>query len=669
MGAVYVAEQLSTGRQRALKLMAPELVDNPETRERFVREAKIAAAIESDHVVETVTAGVDDASGAPYLVMELLRGEELADALGRTGPLALVDLKEIFAQIGHALEQAHARGVVHRDLKPENVFLTVSKRRDVAFTAKILDFGIAKLVADGIQKTGTQPLGSPLFMAPEQTDRRGRVCPATDVWALGLMAFYLLTGRSYWLEADGGSLPGLLREICLEPLPLASQRAAELQIDPNVLPHGFDAWFARCVDRNIDARFQEAGAATQAFQHLVGAAASPERRLKLATMNFDNASAPVPQATAATAFFSPEFTSGGSATASGGGTMAAVASTTAAQKPKSFPWAAAVGVAVVATGVGGFLAYKAGGASAPSTARSAAESATSAEPPTGVSASATVGAPPPAGACPEGMLLHPKGTTFMGSRSLPEYAGANVDGLRVTLSAFCIDKTEVTVEAYEKCVQEGDGACERTADDVNYSDKPLTKEQKALYTPFCNARKADRAKHPINCVNYKMAAAYCNWKGLRLPTEAEWEYAARGKGQNDYPWGHEPPDATRLNAAGLEFKLWATEQKLDDPKAMYEADDAFVGTAPVGSFPKGQSSYGVLDLAGNVWEWVSDYYGPYTPIEVTNPKGATSGTERVIRGGSFNGSDPQWANPAWRYKMAPDRYSHVIGFRCAGDAK
>ena len=182
------------------------------------------------------------------------------------GPLPLGDAAEVLAQVGHALEQAHAHGIVHRDLKPENIFLGVSRRRDVPFTAKILDFGIAKLVEDGLKKTGTQPLGTPLFMAPEQTDRKGRICPATDVWALGLIAFRLLTGRDYWLCVDG-SLVQLLREIGIEPMPPASERARELGVTVS-LPGGFDDWFARCVHRDIDARFPEAGAAVRAFQHL-----------------------------------------------------------------------------------------------------------------------------------------------------------------------------------------------------------------------------------------------------------------------------------------------------------------------------------------------------------------------------------------------------------------
>jgi formylglycine-generating enzyme required for sulfatase activity/tRNA A-37 threonylcarbamoyl transferase component Bud32 len=668
MGAVYVAEQISTGKRRALKLMSPDLVGNPEIRERFVREAKVAANIESDHVVETVTAGVDESSGAPYLVMELLRGEELADAAARTGPLPLEDLKEVFTQIGHALEQAHAQGIVHRDLKPENVFLAISKRRDVPFTAKVLDFGIAKLVADGIQKTGTQPLGSPLYMAPEQTDRKGRVCPATDVWALGLMAFFLLTGQSYWVEADGGSLPGLLREICIDPLVPASQRAAELGVDAK-LPLGFDDWFSRCVVRDVDARFPEAGAAMVAFRSLNARDGSTERKLKLLTGLFDDpptgsfvpgteATVLVPEPIELTRLAPPSTT---------GTTGAVSAALPAASRPpnRNVPLAVAGGVGALAliTGLGGAVFWQAkprpSEAPTPGVEASPLGSQPVAAPQPSASSST---AAPASSTCPSGMIEHPKGTTFMGSRSLPDFAGARVDGLKVSLSAFCLDKTEVTTNAYAACVAEG--ACARADDDVNYSSS-MNDRNRELFRSFCNGRKPERGDHPINCVSFKMATTYCSWKGLRLPTEAEWEYAARGKGQNEYPWGMDLPDATRLNAAGSEYKQWGESVSLEVAKTMFEQDDGFVGTAPVGRFPGGASSFGVLDLAGNVWEWVGDWYAPYSPGEVTNPTGPAAGTERVVRGGAFNGWDPSWANPAWRYKLPPERYSHVVGFRCA----
>jgi serine/threonine protein kinase len=277
MGTVFLVEQLSTGKLRALKVMAAGLACDPETRQRFVQEARIGARIDSEHVVEVVTAGVEDATSSPYLVMELLRGEDLGDVLERLGPLALGDCAEVFAQMGHALGRAHAQGIVHRDLKPDNVFLSVSRGRANSgqappYTVKILDFGVAKLT--GGQPMSTRPVGTPSFMAPEQTEAAGEVSPASDVWSLGLMAFAMLTGMPFW-KSDGSSLPQLLREVCIDPLPSAERRAYELGAS-FVLPAGFDAWFARCVDRDPSARFPNAGEAVEAFLALIPETATCE---------------------------------------------------------------------------------------------------------------------------------------------------------------------------------------------------------------------------------------------------------------------------------------------------------------------------------------------------------------------------------------------------------
>ena len=167
MGEVYVAEQLSTGKLRALKVLSSQFGADPQTRERFVREARVGSNIDSDHVVEVVTAGVDEATGFAFLVMELLRGEDLDEIVEKLGRIPLADAVEIFSQVGHALERAHAIGIVHRDIKPANIFLSAPRRRGTAFTAKVLDFGIAKAMVD-TRLTGTEPLGTPLYMAPEQ---------------------------------------------------------------------------------------------------------------------------------------------------------------------------------------------------------------------------------------------------------------------------------------------------------------------------------------------------------------------------------------------------------------------------------------------------------------------------------------------------------------------
>ncbi len=241
MGAVYVVEQLSTGKQRALKVMNPELSQDPATRERFVLEARAASQIDSDHVVEVVRPASTRRPGRSYLVMELLRGEELEDAQARLGPLPVGDVAEVPSQVGHALERAHAMGIVHRDLKPQNIFLAAS-RQGLAFTAKILDFGIAKLVADNKQ-TSTQALGSPLFMSPEQTDSKGRISPATDVWALGLITFSLLTSSAGLRRETESLLRADASEIVVDLIPLASERLGEIGV-ADKLPVGFDAVFA-----------------------------------------------------------------------------------------------------------------------------------------------------------------------------------------------------------------------------------------------------------------------------------------------------------------------------------------------------------------------------------------------------------------------------------------
>ena len=262
MGAVYVAEQLSTGKQRALKTMHPQFVADAGLRERFAQEARIGARIESEHVVDVVAAGIDATTKMPWLAMELLKGETVAEAVARGRIIEPRFASDCLLQLGDALAEAHVAGVVHRDLKPENLFLTTTKRADVPFVLKVLDFGIAKLLSEGA--TGvTATIGTPMWMAPEQTELGAAITPATDIWAFGLIAFFVLTGQSYWhLKLEGRDVSGaaLLRQIVLDRLPLASERAAALGLT-TPLPDRFDAWFARCVARDPAERFADGRAA------------------------------------------------------------------------------------------------------------------------------------------------------------------------------------------------------------------------------------------------------------------------------------------------------------------------------------------------------------------------------------------------------------------------
>jgi serine/threonine protein kinase len=273
MGAVYVAEQLATKKQRALKIMRPELVTSERLRERFIQEAQIGSRVESDHIVDVIDAGIDPATGTPWLAMELLKGRTLADRIEQQGPMRPSVARELFSQLRQAVGAAHDVGIVHRDLKPDNIFLVQSQRDDGAgVKVKVLDFGIAKLVSEATTRS-TGAIGTPLFMPPEQMSPGRSITPAADVWALGLIAFYVLTGRPYWQSGnqENSSAMMLLNEVLNLPIVPPSTRLEELSVEGR-LPAGFDDWFLECVHRVIEDRHANASQSLGALEPLLAAA-------------------------------------------------------------------------------------------------------------------------------------------------------------------------------------------------------------------------------------------------------------------------------------------------------------------------------------------------------------------------------------------------------------
>jgi len=235
----------------------------------------------------------------------------------------------------------------------------------------------------------------------------------------------------------------------------------------------------------------------------------------------------------------------------------------------------------------------------------------------------------PVPACQVGgeMVLVPAGPFWMGCN---EAVDTDCDSdeypyHEVTLSAFCIDRTEVTVEAYAACVDAG--AC------------PTPQ----LESQWCNWG-TNRETHPMNCVHWHEAKSYCAWVEKVLPTEAEWEKAARGTDERVYPWGDDQPTCSWAN-------FWGCTEE---------------ATEPVGAHPSGASFYGALDMAGNVREWVRDWYGTdyYRSSPTRDPRGPTEGFYRVMRGGS-------WINSIERIRASARRggdpwHAHDFhGFRCA----
>jgi len=267
MGAVYEVVHLETERRRALKVMLPHLVESQELRERFRREARVAAQIESEFIVDAFDAGIDEATGMPFLVMELLRGEELGKRLTRVGRFPPGEVLAHLWQTALALDKTHGANIVHRDLKPENLFLC--EREDGPPRIKVLDFGIAKLIAEGgTHANATRSLGTPLYMAPEQFLTDSSVSPASDIYSLGMIAYTLLVGVPYWKEEKRSykNVFAFSAVVMLGPQEPATVRASRWEV---TLPPAFDSWFRRATATAPDARFGTATAAVQALAEVL----------------------------------------------------------------------------------------------------------------------------------------------------------------------------------------------------------------------------------------------------------------------------------------------------------------------------------------------------------------------------------------------------------------
>ncbi len=331
MGAVWLVEHVHTGDQLAMKVMHRTFGDNPEMVERFRREARAAAKIKSEHVVRVTDADVAvELGNTPFMVMEVLEGEDVRRRQRKVGRFTREQTISILWQVARALDRAHGVGIVHRDIKPENLFL--HHREDGVEVVKLLDFGVAKMrddyqsslaISDPNATNAGTLLGTPYFMSPEQV-RNQTITPQTDVWAIGFVAFRMLTGGNYWPSATTAELLGM---ILREPMEAASTKAPQVQ-----LGEAFDAWFARSCDRDPSRRWATVGEQVSALADAFG--------LTLPGSVSLNGQIP--------------------ATSSHSGVLASVVRPNVeGEPPKRSAWAAIIPmVVVVALGVGGFFGWQ-----------------------------------------------------------------------------------------------------------------------------------------------------------------------------------------------------------------------------------------------------------------------------------------------------------------------
>ncbi len=646
MGAVYLARQRSTNRLRAIKVLAGAVVSDPRSRERFAREAMAGSLIASEHVVEVIAAGVDESLGhTPWLAMEYLDGQELTDYVADQSdrvvprPHAHMVLEQVF----HALSAAHRAGVVHRDIKPQNVFLANARMVGVPFVVKVLDFGIAKMVSETHPPSQTTSLGTPGWMAPEQIEQ-GQAAPGADVWALGLLTFYVLTGAKFWPRnnQENVSIQTLLYEMMMAPIPPASERAGEYG-RAHLLPSGFDAWFGTCLVRDPAKRCPDAGAAWATLQGVLGG--SPEGEAAVSTVYMAPSTAgsappagisgtepwspgagpeagpsvPQPAVPTATAPASNTTLSAHGAWSPKTGTDPAVESPSSKRRLVIWSSAGLLGIAAV---VGTVWALRS-------------------EPP----ASPPPKMPDPVRSSPTASSA-PVRTTPPTEIFLPQTA-FSLFGKQVHVGGLLVDRAEVTVGQWQACVDVG--ACDSEVGSVNVPGA-------AAWSVLCNwPRRTERKQHPMNCVSRYQAAAYCKWSGKRLPTGAEWYRAAYVSNGHErrYPWGDDfptPGAAYPVNLCDSECASMLRASRLSKGKEpLAGLADGYADTGPAGSFLGDRTPVGILGMGGNVMEWTSTDHDD---------------GRALCRGGHWLANRPRDASSEAMYAVAPGDRRANLGLRC-----
>jgi formylglycine-generating enzyme required for sulfatase activity/predicted Ser/Thr protein kinase len=594
MGVVYKGHDPSIDRPVALKVLAaePGLQDSEreQRRTRFLREARAAGRLTHPRIVTIYDVGQEQEQA--FLVMEYVEGEPLDRILRRVGALPLARVLAIVDQVADALDYAHAHGIIHRDVKPGNILLSPDDR------VKVTDFGIARL-ADGELTLTQHTPGTPSYMAPEQVSGQP-VDGRSDVFALGALAYELLTGTRAF---PGENLATIVHRIVNEePRPLGETAPG--------LPAGLDPCLRRALAKDPARRYPRAA---DLARDLRRAAAAPA----------------------------------GAVAAGPGPTRAAPAAPTLRLAPRPArrrrPWLvagkAALAVVVLALAI---LGLHGRAARRPAVVRAGAPAALAPreEPQRKVDEARDSVRPGPERARPEPVARvqappnrprrHPDGAPTVeipgGTFLMGDSQGDSNErpAQRVSLSPYRIDQTEVTNAGFARFLREA---------------KPGQLLEDASWRSD-----ARRPNHPVVNVPWGLAVLYCRWAGKRLPTEAEWEFAARGTDGRRYPWG-DTWEAARARSA---------------------EDGHGRGAAAVGSYPGGASPFDVLDMAGNVWEWVSSAYVRYPYLATDGREEFDLERAHVIRGGSWFQS-PWDLRTTKRESAAAGHRSPYIGFRCAAD--
>jgi formylglycine-generating enzyme required for sulfatase activity len=613
MAIVYHAYDPRFNRSVALKILPREFLFEHTFRARFDREARAIAALEHWAIVPVYDYGEED--DQPFLVMRYMPGGSLIERVAG-GRLPLGEVIPIIDRIAAALDFAHRKDVIHRDVKPANILF------DEEDNAYLSDFGIARLTESTMGLTGSGFVGTPTYVAPEMV-RKGGITPLVDVYALGVTLYQVLAGKPPF---EGDTPMGTALAHATEPIPYIGDCCPEL-------PDAVQAVIEGALAKDPADRYPSAGALAAGLREAAAQAPQPEGGSQVNEFEPPAAySPPVPEVTL------PDAPS----------TAARMATPPRPTSPprRGFPvWIAGVLGLVVVAGLAIAFWPRGGG--------TAEEPVAEVEPAVEPTVEEEVTAEPTVEEQPaeEPSFVPALSADDCRSAELPSAActgvGRNAGWIPHTETINGVQMALVPAGCFQMGSEDG-SANEQPIHEVCFEEPfwidvyEVTIGQFADFGGVAEAESGwTESNRPRENISWMESDAFCDLRGARLPTEAEWEYAARGPDNLVFPWGN---DFVAENVVYV--------------------DNAGSETWDVGSKLRGMSWIGAYDLSGNVWEWVNDWYGGYSSARQVNPQGPGSGEKRVQRGGAW-GESMYYVRAAYRGASDPSAAFYNFGFRCA----
>jgi hypothetical protein len=663
MGSVYRCRDTETDVVVAIKVIARHFAADPAALESIRNEARAHMRLRGHPNILTVYA-FEQHEGSWYLVMDYAGGGTLHARLRTAGRLPEAECRRLGAEVASGLHWAHQKKVLHRDIKPANILL------DGAGHAMLADFGIAKVLRDEQESTSTISIaGTPVYMPPEAV-LRGPMNARSDLYSLGCMLYEMATGKRPYQ----GSVDDILRAKALEGILVPDPRVVAPEISED-----YAAIVLRATATSPEVRYPDGAALAEALlAHMPAAPPPPDGSEATLTRPREGdealpaaAPAPAPAAPPRGRRLVPVLAGAGVLLLLGGGALAFFllgrGGPTVPSAPGGTP---APGPSDPAPGSAPSPSTASAPAPAPPDGKAAA--------PAGTKGAATAEAPgrtkpgpevPPAKSPPgEEAKAPPKEEPFKFAVPdlpdppplkkglvLPE--GFRVEKDRIACRKDRAEMVYVPEGEFLMGSREGEGdPDEHPQHRVHLRAFLIDRHEvtNGQFLEFCRAKERvapaqpppGDERYPVVAVTWDEARDYAAWAGKRLPTEAEWERAARGPEGLRFPWGNEPdPDA--CNGWGKK--------------------DGYLALAPCGSFPRDSSPFGCLDMGGNATEWCADRYGEkwYASPVPDDPRGPETGETRVIRGGNAN-AEPAMTRAALRKSVPPElrRQDAFIGFRC-----